>query len=150
MRYLHGGMSGRLLALLVGYLLQGCGLLIDAAKLLKPVVPELSDELEVIYRHRQVQVGIAVEPFPPFVFPVVWTDQDPRVTGLDIELVQEITWALSGHCIGLLGIAVPHVLRFRDLFRLLTEGHRDLLLLLVTDNVPHPSTTGLAFSSLLL
>jgi polar amino acid transport system substrate-binding protein len=145
--HLHGRMSGCLLALVVGYLLQGCGLLYDAAQLLKPAVPDLSDELDVICRHRRLQVGIAVEPFPPFVFPVVWTEQGPRMTGLDIELVQEIAGALSKHCGGSPVTAVPNVVHFRDLFRLLSEGHLDMFVSAVGYNIAHPTATGLAFST---
>lgn len=147
MSVLHGRMSGCLLALVAGYLLQGCGLLFDAAGLLKPVVPDLSDELDVICRHQRLQVGIAVEAFPPFVFPVVWTDQGPRVTGLDIELVQEIAGALSRHCGGPPITTVPHMVHFRDLFRLLTEGHLDLFVSSVSYNVPHITASGLGFST---
>jgi ABC-type amino acid transport substrate-binding protein len=119
----------------------------DAAQLLQPVAYELSDELDVICRHRRMQVGIAIEPFPPFVFPVVWTDQGPRVTGLDIELVQAITKALSEHCGGPPVTSILHLVHFRDLFVLLTEGHLDLFLSSVAYNVPHPSATGLAYST---
>jgi polar amino acid transport system substrate-binding protein len=145
--HLHGRMSGCLLALVAGYLLQGCGLLFDAAELLKPVVPDLSDELDVICRHQRFQVGIAVEAFPPFVFPVVWTDHGPRVTGLDIELVQEITGALSRHCGGPPITVVPHMVHYRDLFRLLTEGHLDLFVSSVSYNVPHLTASGLGYST---
>lgn len=147
MTHLYGWISGCLVALVVGCHLQGCGLLIDAAQVVKPVVPQLSTELDVICNHGRLQVGIAIEPFPPFVFPVVWTDQGPRVTGLDIELVQEITRALSKRCGGPPVIAVSHLVHFRDLFRLLTEGHLDLFVSSVGYNVPHPSATGLAFST---
>lgn len=140
-------MSRCLLALVAGYLLQGCGLLIDATKLLKPLVPDLSDELDVICRHGRLQVGIAVEAFPPFVFPVVWTDQGPMVTGLDIELVREITGALSRHCGGSPVTAVPHMVHYRDLFRLLAEGHLDLFVSSVSYNVPHLSASGLGYST---
>jgi polar amino acid transport system substrate-binding protein len=131
----------------LGCLLQGCGLLMDAAQVVRPVIPELPDEVDMICRHRRLQVGIAVEPFPPFVFPVVWTDEGPRVTGLEIELVNEITAALSKYCEGSPVTAVVHVVHFRDLFLLLNEGHLDLFVSSVGYNVPHPSATGLAFSS---
>lgn len=147
MIHLPGRMSGCLLALVVGSLIQGCGLLYDATALLKPLGAELSDEVDVICQHRRLQVGIAVEPFQPFVFPAVWTDQGPRVTGLDIELTQEITATLSRHCGGPPVTAVPHLVHFRDLFRLLTEGQLDLFVSSVAYNVPHPSATGLAFST---
>jgi ABC-type amino acid transport substrate-binding protein len=122
-------------------------LLLDAVQLINPLVPTLSDELDVICQHRRLQVGIAVEPFPPFVFPVVWADQGPRVTGLDIELVQEITAALSKRCGGQPVTAVSHLVHFRELFILLTEGHLDLFVSSVGYNVPHPSGTGLAYST---
>ena len=136
-----------LFTLVAGCLLQGCGLLMDAAQLVQPLVPELSDELDVICRHRRLQVGIAIEPFPPFVFPVVWTDQGPRVTGLDIELVQAITAALSKHCGGPPITPILHLVHFRDLFRLLTEGHLDLFVSSVAYNVPHFTSTGIGYSS---
>src|SRR5512146_2750426 len=144
--HLHGRMSGCLLALVAGCLLQGCGLLIDAAKLLKPVVPDLGDELDVICRHQRLQVGIAVEAFPPFVFPVAWTDQGSMVTGLDIELVREITGALSRHCGGSPVTAVPHMVHYRDLFRLLAGGHLDLFVSSVSYNVLRLSASGLGYS----
>jgi polar amino acid transport system substrate-binding protein len=129
--------------LVMGCLLQGCGLFVDAIYLF----PRLSDELDVICRHRRLQVGIAVEPFPPFVFPVVRTDHGPRVTGLDIELVQAITKALSEHCGGTPVTPVLHLVHFRNLFVLLTEGHLDLFVSSAAYNVPHPMATGLAFST---
>lgn len=33
---------------------------------------------------------MAFEPFRPFVFPAIFTDEGLRVTGLDVELVREI------------------------------------------------------------
>jgi polar amino acid transport system substrate-binding protein len=131
----------------MGHLLQGCGLLMDAAQLVRTVVPGPSDELDVICEHGRLQVGIAIEAFPPFVFPVIWTDQGPRVTGLDIELVQEITRAFSRHCGGSTVTAVPHMVHFRDLFRLLTEGHLDLFVSSVSYNVPHLTASGLGYST---
>ncbi|WP_447973903.1 substrate-binding periplasmic protein [Nitrospira sp. Kam-Ns4a] len=119
----------------------------DAAQLVRSVVPDLPDELDVICRHRRLQVGIAVEAFPPFVFPVIWNDQGPWVTGLDIELVQEITRALSRHCGDPPVIAVPHMVHFRDLFRLLTEGQLDLFVSAVSYNVPHLTASGLGYST---
>lgn len=136
-----------LFTLVAGCLLQGCGLLMDAAQLVQPVVPQLSAELDVICRHRRLQVGIAVEAFPPFVFPVVWTDQGPRVTGLDIELVQAITAALSKHCGGPPVTPILHSVHFRNLFVLLTEGHLDLFVSSVAYNVPHFTSTGIGYSS---
>jgi polar amino acid transport system substrate-binding protein len=131
---------------LLGGGLQGCGLLIDAAELITPV-PELSDEVDVICRHRQLQVGISVEPYPPFVFPVVQTTQAPSVTGLDLELIQHLAAGLSKHCGGKPIVAVPHVVHFRDLFRLLTDGQLDLFVSSVAYNVPHLKSAGLAYSA---
>jgi len=146
-RHFHDRMSGCLLALVVAYLLPGCGLLFDAAKLMEPLVPNLWTELDLICQHKRLQVGIAVEPLPPFVFPVAWTYRGPIVTGLDIEVIHEITKTLSKYCGGTPVTAALHVVHFRDLFRLLTEGHLDLFLSSVAYNVPHPSATGLAFST---
>lgn len=131
------------LTLVMGCLFQGCGLLVDAVQILHG----FSDELDVICRHQRLQVGIAVEPFPPFVFPVVSTDQGLRVTGMDIELVQAITKALSEHCGDAPVTPVLHMVHFRNLFVLLTEGHLDMFLSSVAYNVPHPTATGLAFST---
>jgi len=136
-----------LFALVIGCLLQGCGLLMDAVQLIQPVVPDLPDELDIICRHRRLQVGIAVEPFPPFVFPAVWTDEGPWVTGLDVELVQTITAALSEHCGGPSVTPVVHLVHVRDLFLLLTEGKLDLFVSALTYNVAHPTATGLGFST---
>ena len=136
-----------ILVLAIGCLQQGCGLLIDAAQLVRPVVTEPSGELDVICKHGRLQVGIAVEAFPPFVFPVVWNNQGPWVTGLDIELVQDITRSLSRRCGGPPITAVPHMVHFRDLFRLLTEGHLDLFVSSVSYNVPHLTATGLGYST---
>src|SRR5207249_3262235 len=136
-----------LVALAIGFLLQGCGLFMDAAQLVRPVVPYLPDELDVICQHRRLQVGIGVEPFPPFVFPAVWTDQGTWVTGLDVELVQAITAVLSKHCGGPPVTPVLHLVHVRDLFILLTEGKLDLFLSAAAYNVPHPMATGLAFST---
>ncbi len=126
--------------------LQGCGLIIDAAEFIAPV-PALSDGVDVVCRHRQLQVGISVEPYPPFVFPVAQTAQGPSVTGLDVELIQHLGMALSKHCGGTPIVVVPHVVHFRDLFRLLTEGQLDLFVSSVAYNVPHLKSAGLAYSA---
>ena len=119
----------------------------DAAELIAPVVPDLPDEVDVICRHRELKVGISVEPYPPFVFPVVHTTQGSQVTGFDLELVQQIAAGLSKHCNGSAIVAVPHVVHFRDLFRLLTEGQLDLFVSSVAYNVPHLKSAGLAYSA---
>jgi len=133
------------LLILTGWL-QGCGLLIDAAELVVPV-PALSDGVDVVCRHRQLQVGISVEPYPPFVFPVVQIPQGLSVTGLDLELVQHLGAAVSTYCGGTPIVVVPHVVHFRDLFRLLTEGQLDLFVSSVAYNVPHMKSAWLAYSA---
>lgn len=134
-----------LLCVLTGWL-QGCGLLIDAAELLTSV-PNPSDGVDVVCRHGRLHVGISVEPYPPFVFPVVQGSQGMSVTGFDIELVQQLGAALSNYCGGKSVVVVPHVVHFRDLFRLLTEGHLDLFVSSVAYNVPHLKSAGLAYSA---
>ena len=134
------------LLLLLAGCLSGCGLLIDAAQLFAPI-PASPDGVDVVCRHRQLQVGISVEPYPPFVFPVVETSRGPSVTGLDLELVQQLGRALSKYCGGAPITVVPQVVHFRDLFRLLTEGHLDLFVSSVAYNVPHLKSAGLAYSA---
>ena len=73
------------------------------------IYPVTTNELDRICRRQQVQVGMAVEPFRPFVFPAVWTDEGARVTGLDTNsaggeraltnsatVVPAHTWFVSG------------------------------------------------------
>ena len=134
-----------LLVVLAGCL-PGCGLLIDAAELIAPI-PAPPDGVDVVCRHRQLQVGISVEPYPPFVFPVVQTSRGPSVTGLDLELVQQLGTAITKYCGGTPIVVVPHVVHFRDLFRLLTEEHLDLFVSSVAYNVPHLKSAGLAYSA---
>jgi polar amino acid transport system substrate-binding protein len=134
-----------LLILLTGWL-QGCGLLIDAAELLT-AVPEVSDGVNVVCRHGRLHVGISVEPYPPFVFPVVKRPDGPAVTGMDLDLIQLLGTMLSKQCGGKPIVVVPHVVHFRDLFRLLTEGHLDLFVSSVAYNVPHLKSAGLAYSA---
>lgn len=136
-----------LVVLVIGSLFQGCGLLMDAIQLIQPVVLGLPNEVDVICRHQRVQVGIAVEAFPPFVFPVVWTDQGPWVTGLDVELVRTITAAVSKHCGGTPVTPVVHLVHVRDLFLLLNEGKIDFFVSALAYNVAHPTATGLGFST---
>lgn len=130
------------LCLLAGPL-AGCGLLFDAVKLLYPVT---ADELDRICRRQQVQVGMAVEPFRPFVFPAVWTDEGARVTGLDVELVRAVSDALAVHC-GTRIVPVLHLVRFRDLFLLLNEGQLDFFVSAVAAGVPSPTRAGFAYSN---
>jgi ABC-type amino acid transport substrate-binding protein len=127
---------------LAGVLVQGCGLVYDA---LQYVAPVATDELEAICRRQRVQIGMAAEPFRPFVFPAIWTDEGSRVTGLDVELVRHIVEALSQQC-GRQVTPVLHVVRFRDLFLHLSEGKLDLFVSAVPANVPVRAWAGFAYS----
>lgn len=129
-----------ILVLFAGFL-PGCGLVFDA---LESVYPLTRDELSTICDRGQVRVGISVEPFRPFVFPAVYTDEGVRVTGLDVELIREVADALTVHCGGKKSI-VPtlHLTRFRDLFIELSEGHLDLFVSSFSGNVPGASPLGL-------
>ena len=75
--------------------LPGCGLLIDAVEHVWPVS---GNKVDIICERERVQVGLAMEPFRPFVFPTIWTDEGARVTGLDVELVRAMTDELSRRC----------------------------------------------------
>ena len=92
--------------------LPGCGLLIDAVEHVWPVS---GNKVDIICERERVQVGLAMEPFRPFVFPTIWTDEGARVTGLDVELVRAMTDELSRRC-GRTVTPVLHLVRFRDLF----------------------------------
>lgn len=124
-------------------LLQGCGLVFDAVQMIYPVT---TNELDAICRRGKVQVGMAAEPFRPFVFPAVWTDEGARVTGLDAELVRAVSDALSIRC-GTPVAPVLHLIRFRDLFLLLNEGQLDFFVSAVEAGVPSPARSGFAYSS---
>lgn len=67
--------------------------------------------------------------------------------GLDVELVREISSALSQRC-GSTKPIVPtlHLIRFRNLFVELTEETLDLFVSSVSANVPAPGRIGLAYS----
>jgi polar amino acid transport system substrate-binding protein len=123
--------------------LSGCGLLIDAIEMIQPIA---ADEVQAICLRQRVQIGMAAEPFRPFVFPAIWTDEGARVTGLDVEIVTHITAALSRHC-GTAITPVLHLIRFRDLFTLLNEGQLDLFVSAVAANIPSPTRAGLAYST---
>lgn len=123
--------------------LQGCGLIIDAVEL---VYPMATNQLDGICHRGQVHVGMAVEPFRPFVFPAVWTDEGARVTGLDAELVRAVSDALGVHC-GTPIVPVLHLVRFRDLFLLLNEGQLDFFVSAVDSGVPSPERSGFAYST---
>ncbi len=137
-----GGWASLLLAI---SMLQGCGLVVDAIQLVWPIA---TNELDAICARGQVRVGMAVEPFQPFVFPAIYTDEGLRVTGLDVELVREITFALSQRC-GNARPIVPtlHLIRFRNLFIELAEGNLDLFVSSISSNVPAPGRIGLAYSN---
>jgi polar amino acid transport system substrate-binding protein len=132
-------------ALLIIFTMPGCGLVVDAVQLVWPVA---TNELDAICARGQIRVGMAVEPFQPFVFPAIYTDEGLRVTGLDVELVREITAALSQRC-GSTTPIVPtlHLIRFRNLFIELTEGNLDLFVSSISANVPAPGRIGLAYSN---
>ena len=124
-------------------LMQSCGLIFDAVHLIYPIT---TNELDKICRRQQVQVGMAVEPFRPFVFPAIWTDEGARVTGLDTELVRAVSDALTAHC-GTPVSPVLHLVRFRDLFLLLNEGQLDFFVSAVAAETPSPNRSGFAYST---
>lgn len=131
--------------LLAMVLLQGCGLIYDAVTMVHPLT---RDELSAICARGRLRVGISVEPFRPFFFPAVYTDEGIRVTGLDIELIREVAAALTAHCGGQTPI-VPtlHVTRFPDLFIKMNEGQLDLFVSSVSGTVPGTRPAGLWFSA---
>lgn len=135
-----------LVILCLGGALVGCGLLMDAAGFIDPILPDLPDEIAAICRHGQVRVGITNEPAPPFIIVTTEADGAPQITGLDIELLQTITAAMTRECQRPV-IALPTVLPFRDLFIELTEGHVDLFLSAMAANVPHLTATGIGYSA---
>lgn len=125
-------------------LLQGCGLVYDAVTMVHPLT---RDDLSMICVRGKLRVGISVEPFRPFVFPALYTDEGIRVTGLDIELIREVADSLTAHCGGSTPI-VPtlHVTRFPDLFIKMSEGQLDLFVSSVSGTVPGTKPAGLWFS----
>jgi ABC-type amino acid transport substrate-binding protein len=131
-------------ALAVWLLLSGCGLIVDTIQLVQPIA---KDEVDRMCAAGRVRVGLAVEPRQPFVFPAIWTDEGARITGLDVELVREVTAALSRHCGGRPLTPVIHLVRFRDLFVELNEGKLDLFLSAISANIPSPTRAGLSYSS---
>jgi polar amino acid transport system substrate-binding protein len=128
----------------IGILLQGCGLVFDAVELVQPFA---RDEMSAICSRGQFRVGISVEPFRPFVFPAVYTDEGVRVTGLDVELIREVADALTTYCGGQKSI-IPtlHLTRFRDLFTEMNEGHLDLFASSSGGNLPGARPVGLWYS----
>lgn len=133
---------GLLMLACVMVTLQGCGLLYDAVQAVAPVA---KDELDAVCRAGKIRVGMAVEPFRPFVFPAIWTDEGARVTGLDVELVKELASALSRHC-GHPVAPVIELVRFRDLFLFLNEAKLDLFVSAVPADIPSPTLAGFAYS----
>jgi len=134
-----------LCVLVIGLVLQGCGLVIDAIQLARPIT---RDELDAICARGRLQVGMAIEPRRPFVFPAIYTDEGLRVTGLDVELVREITAAFSQRCKRSQPVTpVLNLVRFRDLFVQLHEGKLDLFVSAISANVPTPLRGGLAYST---
>ncbi|MBH0188774.1 MAG: transporter substrate-binding domain-containing protein [Nitrospira sp.] len=129
------------LLVILGMLLTGCGLVFDAVELVHPLT---RDEISTICAQRQLRVGISVEPFRPFVFPAVYTDEGVRVTGLDVELIREVADALTLQC-GRQHPIVPtlHLTRFRDLFIGLNEGRFDLFVSSFSGNLPGATPSGL-------
>jgi polar amino acid transport system substrate-binding protein len=125
--------------------LQGCGLLYDAVELVHPLT---RDELSLICARGRLHVGISVEPFRPFVFPAIYTDEGVRVTGLDVELIREIADALTRVC-GDQKPIVPmlHLTRFPNLFIEMNEGHLDLFVSSTGGTVPGAKPSGLWFSA---
>ncbi len=139
------GSQGILVFLVVlGFFLQGCGLVFDAVELVQPLA---RDEMSAICSRGQLRVGISVEPFRPFVFPAVYTDEGVRVTGLDVELIREVAAVLTTYCGGENPI-VPtlHLTRYRDLFIEMNEGHLDLFVSSIGGNVPGARPAGLWYS----
>lgn len=128
----------------LGLFLQGCGLVFDAVEMVHPLT---RDEISTICARGQLRVGISVEPFRPFVFPAVYTDEGVRVTGLDVELIQEVADSLTKYCGGQKSI-VPtlHLVRYRDLFIEMNEGHLDLFVSSVGGNLPGARPIGLWYS----
>ena len=129
--------------LICAALMPGCGLIVDAVQLIYPLS---TNELAAICRRGEVQVGMAAEPFRPFVFPAVWTDEGARVTGLDTELVRVLSDALTVHC-GKPVVPQLHLVRFRDLFLLLSEGRLHFFVSAVAGGTPSPTRAGFAYSS---
>jgi polar amino acid transport system substrate-binding protein len=140
----YGSQGIRLFLVVLGFFLQGCGLVFDAVELVQPLA---RDEMSAICSRGQLRVGISVEPFRPFVFPAVFTDEGVRVTGLDVELIREVADALTTYCDGQKPI-VPtlHLTRFRDLFIEMNEGHLDLFVSSIGGNIPGARPAGLWYS----
>lgn len=124
--------------------LTGCGLIYDAVQWIYPIA---KDDLQRVCARKRLRVGISVEPFRPFVFPAVFTDEGVRITGMDVDLVRELASALGRRCGGEEPI-VPtlHLVRVRDQFVELNENKVDLIVSAVTANVPLEQAAGIAYS----
>jgi polar amino acid transport system substrate-binding protein len=123
--------------------LQGCGLVYDAVQYVRSAP---GDELDRICRRQQLRVGITPEPFRPLIFPVVRIGQRSLVTGLDVELIREVTGALSRHCGGHSVSPLLQPVPFRNLAMDLNEGKVDLFISVVGASVPAPARSGVAYS----
>lgn len=130
--------------LLMVLVAQGCGLVVDTVGSVWPIA---TNELDAICARGQVRIGVSVEPFRPFVFPAIYTDEGVRVTGLDVALVREIAVALTERCGGGQPV-VPKLdlVRFRDLFVELQEGKLDFFISAKSMNTISPTEAGLAYS----
>lgn len=143
--FLNRRMRAYLCVVVIGVALQGCGLVVDAIQLIYPIT---TDDLETICSRGRLHVGMAIEPRRPFVFPAIYTDEGLRVTGMDVDLVREITDALSRRCTHHQPITpVLNLVRFRDLFVQLNEGKLDLFVSGVSANIPYLGRDGLAYST---
>jgi ABC-type amino acid transport substrate-binding protein len=121
--------------------LAGCGL---ALRGLERLLPE-KDVGDVVCARDRLFVGLTAGPIPPFVFPIVGTSQGPRVTGFDVELVEEIEQELAARC----GKPVKASLRlvpFLDLFTLVHENKLDLFLSAMPADVAGTGRGGFAYS----
>lgn len=132
----------RVSIMVMGLTFQACGLVVDAVQLIRPIA---ADEVEAICAQKVVRVGVTAEPLRPFVFPAIFTDRGLRVTGLDVELVREITGALSQRC-GAPVTPVIQLVHFRNLFVELSERKIDLFVSAVSAYVPSPTRAGFAYS----
>jgi len=130
-------------AIWIGVTFQACGLVLDAVRFVQG--PTLPHEVGAICRQGHIDVGVGIEPRRPFVFPAIWTDEGARVTGFDIELTQVLATALTNHC-GKPVIPVLHVIRFRDLFLSLDEGHLDMFVSAVSANALSLTAAGVGYS----
>ena len=139
----HGAYAVVLMSLiLLTVTMPGCGLIIDA---IEWIVPNPKGIQDVVCEPDLLQVGISAGPYPPFVFPVVETEQGLRVSGLDVELVREIARELHRRC----GKSIRPVVRLvpsRDLFGLVQEGKVEFFISAVPAGVPTEGSGGFAYS----